>query len=844
MTLTIKNVGGGTLDGTVSEACPYYSVTSGGNPYSLAAAESLVVTVQFAPTGVGTFSCTIETGDALCSDVEVTGVGAGPPLFVVFPDSIDFDRVVVGSGRDASFTVANIGGGTVDGNISEACSLYSILSGRGPFSLAANESLIVNIRYAPTVPGRHECIIETNASVYNPLTFVADEDSGLHIIDVGDPPAGLTLLGSFDTSGRAYDVFVRGDHAFVANAGTGPQVVDVSDPANPALFGFYDAPSNDWGVHVLGDHAYMASYSGWLRVIDVSNPAAPTLVGTYGTTGNARDVYVSGDYAFVANDPVGLQVIDISSPAAPTLAGTCFVPGSNARGVHVSGDHAYVADYTSGLHVIDISNPAAPTSVGSYETNGQAMDVFVLGNHAFVADGSAGLCVIDIINPVAPTEVGTCYAPGSAQGVHVSGGHAFLAGYTSGLHVIDINDPANPTLVSSYDTPGTAYGVAVPPGYDVACTGYAGYEYALIDSIVDVPGDQGGQVKVHMTRSIYDFAEETSTPIDHYKVWRRVDSLIVAAKTGEDEPDEPERGKRDIGRPSGVSARDHAIDQPQEPRMDRKRKRFTQPPMSPLNGGFPPGTWELVDSITAVHQQEYVFFDSTAADSTPSGIPYEVLVITAHTTTPSIWFTSPIDSGYSVDNLAPATPENISAAYNTGSGNQLTWDPSPEPDFDVYRIYRGDDESFAPDTSNLVHETDVVGWNDSEYDGWTVQYKITAVDVHGNESPPGSPSIITAVPEPRIPKRFALYQNIPNPFNPVTVIRYDVPASGGRVTLRIYDVRGRLVRALVNEVQTPGEKRVFWYGRNDSGNRVATGVYFYRMTAPGFEMTKKMVLLQ
>jgi hypothetical protein len=49
---------------------------------------------------------------------------------------------------------------------------------------------------------------------------------------------------------------------------------------------------------------------------------------------------------------------------------------------------------------------------------------------------------------------------------------------------------------------------------------------------------------------------------------------------------------------------------------------------------------------------------------------------------------------------------------------------------------------------------------------------------------------------------------------------------------------------LVNGVQSEGEKRVTWDASNDNGNRVATGVYFYRMTAPGFEMMKKMVLLQ
>ena len=91
---------------------------------------------------------------------------------------------------------------------------------------------------------------------------------------------------------------------------------------------------------------------------------------------------------------------------------------------------------------------------------------------------------------------------------------------------------------------------------------------------------------------------------------------------------------------------------------------------------------------------------------------------------------------------------------------------------------------------------------------------------------------------------FALYQNVPNLFNPTTVIRYDVPVGGGRVTLKIYDVAGRLVRTLVDGVEASGEKRVTWYGRNNRGSRVATGVYFYRMTGPGFTKTRKMVLLQ
>jgi parallel beta-helix repeat protein len=92
--------------------------------------------------------------------------------------------------------------------------------------------------------------------------------------------------------------------------------------------------------------------------------------------------------------------------------------------------------------------------------------------------------------------------------------------------------------------------------------------------------------------------------------------------------------------------------------------------------------------------------------------------------------------------------------------------------------------------------------------------------------------------------RAALYPAAPNPFNPFTVIRYDVPGAGADVTIVVYDVTGRRVATLVDGYQSGGRKLVTWNGRNNHGNRVATGLYFYRMTAPGFEMTKKMLLLQ
>ncbi|HUV36272.1 MAG TPA: FlgD immunoglobulin-like domain containing protein [Patescibacteria group bacterium] len=90
---------------------------------------------------------------------------------------------------------------------------------------------------------------------------------------------------------------------------------------------------------------------------------------------------------------------------------------------------------------------------------------------------------------------------------------------------------------------------------------------------------------------------------------------------------------------------------------------------------------------------------------------------------------------------------------------------------------------------------------------------------------------------------FALDANFPNPFNPVTTIRYNLPTSS-YVELRIYDVRGALVRTLVTGHQAAGEKQVSWDGRLDSGLTAASGVYFYQLKTDSFKKTRKMILLR
>ena len=103
----------------------------------------------------------------------------------------------------------------------------------------------------------------------------------------------------------------------------------------------------------------------------------------------------------------------------------------------------------------------------------------------------------------------------------------------------------------------------------------------------------------------------------------------------------------------------------------------------------------------------------------------------------------------------------------------------------------------------------------------------------------------TAVEEiaTRIPSSFALEQNYPNPFNPSTTIEYSVQKAG-IVQIKIHNTLGQLVRTLVNESRPIGEYSTAWDGKNDSGRKVTSGTYFYRLQFGDFISIKKMLLIR
>tara|TARA_Y100000310_G_scaffold345540_1_gene466253 strand:+ start:8471 stop:11203 length:2733 start_codon:yes stop_codon:yes gene_type:complete len=115
----------------------------------------------------------------------------------------------------------------------------------------------------------------------------------------------------------------------------------------------------------------------------------------------------------------------------------------------------------------------------------------------------------------------------------------------------------------------------------------------------------------------------------------------------------------------------------------------------------------------------------------------------------------------------------------------------------------------------------------------------------GGDSPtPGiSNTVLSLMDGETVPTEFNLSQNFPNPFNPVTVIRFDLPEAS-YVNLKVYNLMGQEIRSLVSGMEEPGVRVAVWDGKDNSGRLVSTGVYLYRIKAGSFFRTHKMILLR
>jgi len=196
------------------------------------------------------------------------------------------------------------------------------------------------------------------------------------------------------------------------------------------------------------------------------------------------------------------------------------------------------------------------------------------------------------------------------------------------------------------------------------------------------------------------------------------------------------------------------------------------------------------------------------------------------------------------DFFSIAPPENFTI-YVQDTYTVLNWDPVSSDEFQYYLLERSTDPEFSTNLIGNYLSTNYYEDHDMEYD---TEYFYRVSYNEGGEWSEYSEAISITLEwmdisgSKGLPTHYRLHQNYPNPFNPETYITYDLPEDGF-VSINIYDMRGVLIKALVNDVQASGYRTTKWNGTNDNGQKVSAGLYLYRFDAVGFTHTKKMMLL-
>lgn len=193
-------------------------------------------------------------------------------------------------------------------------------------------------------------------------------------------------------------------------------------------------------------------------------------------------------------------------------------------------------------------------------------------------------------------------------------------------------------------------------------------------------------------------------------------------------------------------------------------------------------------------------------------------------------------TGTSVDFVS--SPEELRAYYyKEGKEYDGVWPMAPTgPDSAAAVRYVGTNHVAVYFAFNFGYITDSV--KRADVLGRSLDWLAAAASMVGKDVAKGNET-------PVIPVNLTLSQNYPNPFNPVTTIQFGVPASmKGRAELRIYNVKGELVKTLFEGIVEPGLHTFRWDGTNANGRKVTSGLYFYRIVCGNDRITKKMVLLR
>jgi hypothetical protein len=688
----------------------------------------------------------------------------------------------------------------------------------------------------------------------------------------------ITPMGSLPTSANVRHIAVT-DADVWAPAGWGVARFDRSDPATPQLAGILATQGEARDVATDGTTLYVAEDTAGVGIYDAET-GAPLARANHG--GAAAFVSAHGDHLFVLNARAGLRAYDVSDPADPLLAQSLF--SGRGYSLRAIDDRLYVSDGGSGFRILAIdAMPAMPQEgliemlvfgaaphagtfwggagaelvgiepVGAnairvttrHRTTGRPRDVVPRGSELLVAEGESGLRIVDVTG--GPRTVSRVLTPGLAQAVATTGPWAYIADGIGGVTTVNIANTSAPSVVSHVDASGHA-GKAVGAGGRIyLANGPGGLAVA----------DRTGVLAHVRTRG------------DAQDVATRGDMAYVATTAGLEVVD-----LSDIATP--VAAEPVAV----------------------------PGTASGV-ALSDDGSTVYVAAGSVVVYGVAGLVAQRVRTVAisgsaiAVTAAGDMLAVAASESGFELHDIStPAAPQfraRVTDARNTrsivrhadnlfvGAGDEIfvydvanrrlpveiaRWDAQ----FDVRALATRDGRLFAGG------ETTVAGWDARNAVAPALLFRERSFRWVGGVALEGARLYVSDIDRLRVFRREddgALHvtdpvtsgqppiergaeyvtgvgQSYPNPFNPEAWIPFGL-AEMSRVEVWVYDVSGRLVRAIDAPVLDRGHyatrgRAIHWDGLDALGSRAPAGLYFYRFRATAvaggasFESTGRMAL--
>ncbi len=715
-----------------------------------------------------------------------------------------------------------------------------------------------------------------------------DGSALLYFVDISSKSNPQKLASwIYPTTGSLFSDIVLKEKILYAALGQDIVAVDFSDLSNIREIG--KVTSSGWinELAVAGNYIYTASEDAGMSVIDISDPAHPQEKITFRESD--MDYYVGiqiqDSYAFIADSYIGLKIIDISNPLAPVLAGSFTQADGdfNADQLAVAGNYAYIQRGWGEVIFLNINDPSHPQLKGVYYAS-SVNGITAYSRNVNIVKGYSG---IDMVSNDNNDALRPCHVAGEISGewtcptIYVESDLTILEGDTLRITesvekvvflgpyqitvegVLLASGPENETttlgsnciLFSGREWRGIVFSSLNDKSVGTSVIENCRFDYA---NRLDAPNPNGGAMLIYNSDNV----------VVKHCVFYRNNGRLGGAVYLENSDAHIEDCHFEINGRGGVNTAEiyataggALFVENSQPYLHRLKFMNN----AAKNGGGAlvlsnssvnisnimlvrneaeglGGAMEIVSNITGANIK---ITNMTAADNTadPYGGALHIAGENSHVEIiNSILYDNGKPEIYNESGTpAPTVTYSIvdSAATESWFGSGCS-DTNPYLTDDVdYHLsnnscaYSNGNTAVSPaiDTGHpdsLDTELDCyagLGTSRADMGFYGGRYADISTGMESNSTQ-------------KIPQEFSLWQNYPNPFNPSTSIRYQV-VKQGQVQLTVYNLLGQIVATLVNQKQISGQYTVTF---NASG--LASGVYLYRLKTPGFEQTKKMLLIR